>query len=220
MDDTFNPLGSQLIEAYAGSHTSAEPEILSRLSRATHLRTHMPQMLSGHLQGTLLRMICQMLSPSMVLEIGTFTGYSAICLASGLPGDGVLHTLEINPEMKEFALQYFIEAGLESKIVMHIGHALEILPGLPGPFDLVFIDADKDNYIAYFDMALEKTRSGGWIIADNTLWYGRVLQTIAPNDKETAGIVAFNDYVQAHPGVENLLLPVRDGLMIMRKTGL
>jgi len=217
MDKNFNPLGSPLIEAYAENHSSPEPDVLTRLSRDTHLRTHMPQMLSGHLQGTLLRMISQMLKPKQILEIGTFTGYSAICLAEGLADTGILHTLEINPEMQDFAAKYFQEAGLSDKIMMHTGIALDILPGLPGPFDLVFIDADKDNYIPYFDLAMEKTRPGGWIIADNTLWYGRVLEPDAGNDRETAGIIAFNDYVQSHPEVENLLLPLRDGLMIIRK---
>ena len=219
MDESPYILVSPLIEAYAGEHTLNEPEILALLSRETHLRTHMPQMLSGHLQGALLRMISQMLKPEFILEIGTFTGYSAICLAEGLSVTGILHTIEINPEMQDFAEKYFRKAGLAGKIVMHIGNALDILPSLPGPFDLTFIDADKDRYIQYFNLALEKTRAGGWIIADNTLWYGRVLEADAGKDRETAGIIAFNDYVQSHPGVENLLLPVRDGLMIMRKIG-
>ena len=217
MEESPYILVSPLIEAYAENHTSGEPEILARLSRETHLRTHMPQMLSGHLQGAFLRMISRMLKPECILEIGTFTGYSAICLAEGLPLTGVLHTIEMNPEMQDFAGKYFEQAGLSHKIVMHTGNALDILPTLPGPFDLTFIDADKDRYIRYFDMALEKTRAGGWIIADNTLWYGRVLDPDAGKDRETAGIIAFNDYVLSHPGVENLLLPVRDGLMIIRK---
>jgi caffeoyl-CoA O-methyltransferase len=217
MDKSPYILVSPDIENYAETHSSAEPEILVSLTRETHLRTHMPQMLSGHLQGMILRMICRMVQPQQILEIGTFTGYSAICLAEGLPLNGVLHTIEINPEMQEIANTYFEKAGLTEKIIMHTGNALEILPTFPGPFDLTFIDADKENYIAYFNFAYEKTRPGGWIIADNALWYGKVLGSAGGNDRETAGIKAFNDYVQAHPGVENLLLPVRDGLMVARK---
>jgi caffeoyl-CoA O-methyltransferase len=218
MDENPYILVSPQIEAYAEIHTSPEPELLVNLTRETHLRTHMPQMLSGHLQGKLLRMLCQMIKPERILEIGTFTGYSAICLAEGLPLTGVLHTIEINPEMQEIAMKYFEKAGLSEKIVMHSGNALDILPLIPGPFDLTFIDADKDHYIDYFNMALEKTRPGGWIVADNALWYGRVIHTETGKDRETAGIIAFNEYVQSHPAVENLLLPVRDGLMIARKT--
>jgi caffeoyl-CoA O-methyltransferase len=217
MDESPYILVPPLIEAYSGKHTSEEPEILAQLTRETHLRTYMPQMLSGHLQGALLRMISQMIKPDCILEIGTFTGYSALCLAEGLSSTGILHTIEINPEMLDFAGRYFIKAGFDKKIVMHSGNALDILPSLPVPFDLSFIDADKDHYIEYFDMVLEKTRPGGWIIADNTLWYGRVLDPDTDNDRETAGIIAFNKHVQSHPGVENLLLPVRDGLMIIRK---
>jgi predicted O-methyltransferase YrrM len=217
MEDNLYLLISPLLEAYAENHTTPEPDILARLSRETHLRTSAPQMLSGHLQGMLLRMISFMLKPERILEIGTFTGYSAICLAQGLSATGVLHTIEINPELHDFAANYFSQAGLADRIVMHTGHALDILHTISGPFDLSFIDADKDQYIPYFDLVLEKTRPGGWIIADNTLWYGRVLDKNSGHDRETAGIIAFNEYLQSHPGVENLLLPVRDGLMISRK---
>ncbi|NVO19236.1 MAG: O-methyltransferase [Bacteroidetes bacterium] len=217
MDESPYVLVSPLIEAYAEAHTTDEPEVLARLRRDTHLRTHMPQMLSGHLQGMLLRMLSQMIRPGMILEIGTFTGYSAICLAAGLMPTGKLHTIEINPEMVEFASGYINEAGLKSQVIMHTGDAMEIIPTLPGPFDIVFIDANKENYTRYFDLIIDKIRPGGWLIADNTLWYGRVLDKDAENDKETAGIVAFNKYVHSHPAVENLLLPVRDGLMVIRK---
>jgi predicted O-methyltransferase YrrM len=205
------------IEKYALDHTTAEMPVLTKLSRATHLRTHMPQMLSGHLQGVMLQMVSKMINPSAILEIGTFTGYSAICLAQGLKPDGVLYTLESNPEMSDFAAPYFEEAGLKEKIIMITGNASESIQTLEGPFDLVFIDADKDNYIHYFDLVFPKVTPGGFILADNTLWYGRVLDSGAESDRETAGIVSFNNYIKNHQGIENILLPLRDGITIIRK---
>lgn len=205
------------IEKYAHEHTSAELTVLARLSRATHLRTHMPQMLSGHLQGAFLQMISRMIRPSAILEIGTFTGYSAICLALGLLPGGKLITLEYNPEMVDFATPFFKEAGLDEKIEMISGNAADIILDLPGPFDLVFIDADKENYCNYFDLILPKVSPGGYILADNTLWYGRVIQPGAESDRETAGIVNFNRYVQDYAGVDNVLLPIRDGITLIRK---
>lgn len=212
-----DPILSPEIEAYAGLHTSPPSGILAKLDRDTHLRTHMPQMLSGHLQGTFLRMLSRMIRPVKILDIGTFTGYSAICLAEGLGNGGWLDTIELNPEMAEFAAAYFKESGLDKSIIQHCGNALDILPGLEGPYDLVFIDADKEIYQACFDLIFPKTRQGGWILADNTLWYGRVVLPDAGGDRETAAICGFNDYIQSHPGVENLLLPLRDGIMIMQK---
>jgi predicted O-methyltransferase YrrM len=205
------------LERYAVNHTTAELPVLAKLSRATHLKTHQPQMLSGHLQGTFLQMISHMIRPQSILEIGTFTGYSAICLAQGLQPGGKLYTIDINPEMEDFAMPYFEEAALKDKIVMLTGNASELIENLPGPFDLVFIDADKENYITYFDLAFPKVKPGGYILADNTLWYGRVLAVNAETDRETAGIVKFNNYVQQHKGVENMLLPLRDGITIARK---
>jgi len=205
------------IEKYATNHTSAELPVLAKLSRATHLRTHQPQMLSGHLQGAFLQMISQMIKPAAILEIGTFTGYSAICLAQGLQSEGRLITIDCNPEMEDFTRPYFEEAGLKDKISMLIGDATEIIGNLEGPFNLVFIDADKENYIKYFDMVFPKVAPGGYILADNTLWYGRVIQPHAETDRETAGIVRFNNYIQHHSGVVNVLLPIRDGITIMRK---
>ncbi len=210
---TTNPA----LEKYAEAHTTPEADLIHRLNRETHLKQRMPNMLSGHLQGQFLRMMSLMVKPERILEIGTFTGYSALCLSAGLKPGGQLHTIENNPEMEDFALRYFREAGLEESILMHIGEAAEIIPGIAGPFDLVFIDADKENYSLYFDLILPKVQAGGWIIADNTLWYGKVIDPQALKDPETAGIVTFNDYIQNHPAVENVLLPIRDGLMIMRK---
>jgi len=205
------------IEKYAHDHTSVELPVLAKLSRATHTRTHMPQMLSGHLQGAFLQMISHMVKPSAILEIGTFTGYSAICLAQGLLAEGSLTTIDCNPEMEDFAKPYFEEAGLTDKITLITGDAIEIVAELQGPFDLVFIDADKENYINYFNLVFPKVSPGGYILADNTLWYGKVIQAGAESDRETAGIVSFNKHVQQHKGVENVLIPVRDGIMIVRK---
>jgi caffeoyl-CoA O-methyltransferase len=205
------------LERYAVNHTTAEMPVLAKLSRATHLRTHQPQMLSGHLQGTFLQMISHMIRPKNILEIGTFTGYSAICLAQGLQPGGKLFTIDINPEMEDFAMPYFEEAGLKDKIVMLTGNASEIIETINESFDLVFIDADKESYITYFDLVFSKVKPGGYMLTDNTLWYGRVLDLNAEIDRETAGIVKFNKYVQQHPGVENIILPLRDGITIARK---
>ena len=205
------------IEKYAGQHSSPELPVLARLSRATHLRTHQPQMLSGHLQGVFLQMISHMIKPSAILEIGTFTGYSAICLAQGLRPGGKLITIDCNPEMEDFANPYFREAGLEDKIEMMVGDAASIIQGMTGPFDLVFIDADKESYVRYFELVYPMVQPGGYILADNTLWYGRVIKPGADTDRETAGIVRYNTFVKQHSGVEHVLLPLRDGIMIARK---
>lgn len=205
------------IEKYAGQHSSPELPVLARLSRATHLRTHQPQMLSGHLQGVFLQMISHMIKPSAILEIGTFTGYSAICLAQGLRPGGKLITIDCNPEMEDFANPYFREAGLDDKIEMRVGDAASIIQGLTGPFDLVFIDADKESYVRYFELVYPMVQPGGYILADNTLWYGRVIKPGADTDRETAGIVRYNTFVKQHSGVEHVLLPLRDGIMIARK---
>lgn len=217
MDEPEESLLKPGLEKYALNHTSPELPVLARLSRATYLRTHLPQMLSGQMQGAFLQMISHILKPLSILEIGTFTGYSAICLAQGLQENGRLITIDCNPEMEDFAIPFFREACLEDKIQMIIGDALEIIPALAGPFDLVFIDADKENYTRYFEMVFPKVVSGGYILADNALWYGKVVQAGAESDRETAGIMQFNQFVQQHSGVENVLIPVRDGIMLARK---
>ena len=238
------------IEDYAREISSSESPVLASLNRNTHARMVRPRMLSGHLQGRLLEMISRMLRPAAILEIGTYTGYSAICLAQGLQSGGKLHTIDHNPELEDFTRDYIRQAGLESSIVLHIGEALEVIPTLNEYFDLVFIDADKENYIRYFEMAYEKLRPGGVILADNVLWSGKVIgadaggpertssgadaggpertsggpentagkarESAAP-DPETLGIIRFNQYVKDHPGIINLLLPFRDGLMISMK---
>lgn len=205
------------IGQYASQMSSPESDVLRKLNRETHARVLRPRMLSGHLQGKLLEFISRISAPRRILEIGTYTGYSAICLAQGLTPDGLLHTIDHNPELEDFANDFFQQAGLSEKIILHVGEALHIIPTLQDTFDLVFIDADKENYIRYFDICLEKLRPGGIILADNVLWSGKVLKPVAQNDTETRAIIAFNEYVTSHPGVSNLLLPFRDGLMMIRK---
>jgi caffeoyl-CoA O-methyltransferase len=212
------------IWAYAENHSSPELSVLTGLNRETNLTQVYPRMLAGHMQGTLLRMISRMISPSRILEIGTFTGYSAICLADGLTGPHSsdkagwgLHTIEVNPEQEGIIRKYFMESHLEDKITLHIGDAMQIIPGLDYTWDLVYIDADKPNYLKYYELVLPKVRSGGFILADNALWDGKVLLPAEKMDKDTAGIAAFNDFIQSDKRVENILLPFRDGLMITRK---
>lgn len=204
-------------ESYAQLFTSAESDLLVRLTRETHFISTTPGMLSGNLQGILLKMISRMIQPESILEIGTFTGYSAICLAQGLQPGGILHTIDNNPEVLDIAEKYFKEAGLTDKIIQHSGNAIQILPSIPGPIDLVFIDADKENYVDYYKAVFPKVRPGGFILADNVFWYGKVMDPDALNDKETRGIATFNQYIKDDQAIEHLLLPIRDGLMLVRK---
>jgi caffeoyl-CoA O-methyltransferase len=203
--------------AYALQHSSGEDEILNRLSRETHLSTVYPHMLSGPLQGRLLEMISHMMKPSRILEIGTFTGYSGICLARGLAEGGILHTIDINDETSLMAQKYFGAAGLSDRIVLHTGDAVDIVPALDEAFDLVFIDADKEQYLAYYHAVFTKLKIGGFILADNVLWGGKVLPGSKFRDKETGGILEFNIFVEADIRVEKLLIPLRDGLFMIRK---
>lgn len=204
------------IEQYAQEHTSPEMKILSELSRETHAKVLRPRMLSGHLQGMFLQMISKIIQPKRILEIGTYTGYSAICLAQGLQNDGLLHTIDINDELESMIRRYIHKAQLTNKIVLHIGNALNIISSINESWDLVFIDADKENYLNYYDLIFEKVKPGGIIIADNVLWSGKVLDK-NENDSETIAIRHFNQYIHEDTRVEHLLLPVRDGLMIIRK---
>ncbi len=203
-------------EDYAESHTTPESDLLYRLYRETNLKTIYPRMLSGHLQGQFLKMVSQMMQPKTILEIGTFTGYATINLALGLADDGVLHTIDSNPESVEIGRKYWKEAGLENKIKSHIGNATEIIAQLNEDFDLVFIDADKENYLNYYKMVFDKLRSGGVILADNAFWDGKAFDEKA-EDIETQGIRIFNDFVKRDDRVENVLVPIRDGLMMVRK---
>ena len=205
------------IEDYAEKHTSPENEVLTKLNRWTHLRMTRPRMLSGAYQGKLLEMISYMMKPSKILEIGAYVGYSAVCLAKGLENDGILHTIEADEELEDIILKTINDANLDNKIKLHIGEALNVLPSIDEEFDLVFIDADKINYINYYEQVLPKVRTGGIRILDNILWSGKVVYTQPKLDKETATLIQLNDLIQNDPRVENLLLPIRDGLMICRK---
>ncbi len=204
-------------EDYILSHIDEEDIVLKELSRETYLKILMPRMLSGHLQGKILEHISKMIKPKKILEIGTFTGYSAICLAKGLLADGVIHTIEINDELKSFAEKYFEKAGIKKNVKQHIGNALEIIPELDHKFDLVFIDADKPSYLDYYKLVMKKVNKGGYIIADNIFWDDKVFNPHENNDKYTKGIIEFNDFVHKDKSVENVIMPVRDGLMIIRK---
>ncbi|MBI1305111.1 MAG: methyltransferase [Bacteroidetes bacterium] len=203
---------------YAENHTSPETEILSRLNRDTYANVLMPRMLSGHIQGRILSMFSKMVRPNFILEVGTYTGYSALCLAEGLAPEGKLLTMDINEELEDRINSYFKESPFAGQIELKIGDATQIIPTIDQPVDLAFIDADKENYSVYFDMIIDKMPSGGIIIADNVLWSGKILNAdeIA-RDEETRALHQFNEKIQTDNRVENVLMPVRDGLMVIRK---
>lgn len=206
------------IQDYCEKHTSLPSPLLEKLDRDTNANILMPRMLSGHLQGRLLAMVSHMLKPKRILEIGTYTGYSCLCLAEGLAEGGHLHTIEINEELEEMISKYISASPYSKNIHLHIGNAMEIVPVLNERFNLVFIDADKENYSNYYDLVFDKINPGGFIIADNVLWSGKVLiQDGEKTDKDTRALIEFNRKVQNDPRVENVLLPVRDGLMVIRK---
>ncbi len=204
------------LQRYAEQHTSPESDLLKKINRDTHAHVLMPRMLSGHLQGRVLSMISYMIKPQRILEIGTYTGYSALCLAEGLSPGGKLITIDINEELEKKVRDHF--AQWQDKIEYKIGNALDIMPTLNEIFDLVFIDADKSNYSKYFDLVIDKVRPGGFILADNVLWSGKVLNKNPDND--TKSIIAFNQKIQHDSRVENVLLPIRDGIMMIRKLSL
>ena len=205
------------IEEYILSHSDDEGALLKALERDAHVNLLRPRMLSGHLQGRILKMFCRMMQPRRVLEIGTYTGYATLCLAEGLPEDGLVHTLEINDEMEDFIFKYLNQSPLQEKIRVHFGDAMEIIPQLDEQFDLVFIDADKRLYSAYYDLVFPKVRAGGLILADNTLWHGKVVETIPASDKQSLGILAFNEKIKQDERVEKVILPLRDGLTMIWK---
>jgi len=205
------------LERYIVNHIDEEDEVLRELDRETHLKVLGSRMISGHLQGSVLTMLSKMIQPESILEIGTFTGYSAICLAKGLQPGGKLVTLEIDDELESIARKYIEMAGLQDQIIQKIGPALEIIPGLTGPFDLVFIDAHKPEYSAYYEAVFDKVNSGGYIFADNTLWSGKVLEKPAADDWQTQGIIAFNSLIKNDKRVEKVILPIRDGMTVIRK---
>jgi caffeoyl-CoA O-methyltransferase len=205
------------IEEYIEQHSSRETELLYELNRKTYLDTPYPRMMSGQVQGQFLRMISHMIRPWRILEIGTFTGYSAICLAGGLVPGGKLHTIEAEPAYAEIAREYFRKAKLEDRIVLHEGNALKIIPQLTDTFDLVFIDAAKEDYSGYYRAVFDKVKPGGFILADNALWDGRVLEGASAKDPDTRGIIRFNEEIQKDTRVDNVLVSIRDGVMVMRK---
>ena len=205
------------IDKYILNHIDREDELLTELDRETNLKVIGGRMISGHLQGQVLTMLSKMIRPKNILEIGTFTGYSAICLAKGLTKNGKLITIEINDELENFASKYFEKAGLTNCIEQRIGSATEIISTLNQIFDLVFIDADKREYIEYFELVFDKVPSGGYIIADNTLWSGKILETPATDDHFTKGIIDFNTFIKNNKSVEKVILPLRDGMTIIRK---
>lgn len=205
------------IEQYAIDHSKPECSVLSDLHRETWAKVLRPRMLSGHLQGKILESFSHMMRPQRVLEIGTYTGYSAICMAYGLAEGGKLITIDINDEISEIAEKYITQAGLSDKIEFKIGDARKIIPTLNETWDLVFIDADKENYGAYYDLVFDKVRKGGFIVADNVLWSGKVMDPYELLDEETKSLVDFNQKVLTDDRVDNVLMPVRDGLMVIRK---
>jgi caffeoyl-CoA O-methyltransferase len=202
---------------YCEDMSSPEAEVLQELNRDTYAKVLNPRMLSGHLQGRFLAMLSQMLQPKTILEIGTYTGYSALCLCEGLQPEGTLITIDINDELESFSKQYFSASKWASQIIQKTGNALEIIPLLPNTFDLVFIDADKEEYSRYYDLIIDKVRSGGIIIADNVLWSGHVLKPAEKQDLETRAIAAFNSKVRSDDRVSLTMLPIRDGLSLIRK---
>lgn len=204
------------IQSYANLHTEEESPLLRQINRETHLHVLKPRMLSGHLQGRLLAFLSHLIRPDHILEIGTYTGYSALCLAEGLTKEGKLITIDSNAELEPRVKAYIDKSGFGHQIEMKVGNALDILPTLTDTWDLVFIDADKENYLNYYNLVVENVRPGGLIIADNVLWSGKVIDEKA-TDIDTQMIRKFNEQVHLDPRVSNVLLPVRDGLMVLRK---
>lgn len=205
------------LEQYVLTHIDEEGDYLYRLWRATNINLLRPRMASGHLQGRMLKMFVEMICPKNILEIGTFTGYSAICMAEGLKDDGLLYTFEINDEQEDFTRPWIDKSTVADKIKFIIGDAMQLVPKMDITFDMVFIDGDKRKYTEYFDMVIKQTREGGFILADNTLWDGHVIDPAYDKDQQTIGIRAFNDMIASDNRVEKVILPIRDGLTIIRK---
>lgn len=206
----------KVIEDYIAQHSADEPPLLAKLNRETYANVLVPRMLSGHIQGRVLSLISKLVRPKNILEVGTFTGYSAICLAEGMQPDGKLYTIDLNEELEDMVQRYVDEAGLTNNVHLKIGNALDIIPQIDEKFDLVFIDADKVNYANYYDLVFDKVNTGGLILADNVLWSGKVVDK--EMDKDTEALHQYNQKIKNDPRVEPLLLGVRDGVMIARKT--
>ncbi|NVJ63546.1 MAG: O-methyltransferase [Flavobacteriaceae bacterium] len=206
----------ELIESYIVEHSQKEPELLSELSRETHLKVIQPRMITGHFQGRVLSLFSKLINPKYILEIGTYTGYSALCLAEGLQKEGELHTIDVNPELESIQNKYFNKSSFRNQIHQHIGDAVDLIPGFNMEFDLVFIDAEKKQYDAYFEAVLKKSKSGTVILSDNVLWTGKVVEPLSPKDKTTKALLDFNKKLATDPRVETVLLPIRDGLTMSR----
>ena len=217
MEKQIHPFVDKRIEDYCKEHTSKESEALRYIDRQTHLRFLKPNMISGNWQGNLLKILSLLVQPKNVLEIGTFTAYATLCLADGLADGGVVHTIEKDVILEEFILSTIKKYGYEDRIKLHIGNAMEIIDQIEGDFDLIFIDADKANYPAYFEKCVSRLRSGGLIIADNILWYGKVVLPVKDSDKETKAIKLFNETISKDSRFDSLILPIRDGIMVARK---
>lgn len=207
---------SEALEDYVAIHSENEPELLARLNKETHQKILQPRMLSGHFQGRFLSMISKLIRPTNILEIGTYTGYAALCMAEGLPDNGTLDTIDNNEELYDFQRKYFDQSQWGNQIHQHLGDALKIIPTLNKKFDLVFIDADKENYINYFNMIVPMMNKGGLILSDNVLWSGKVLEEVKANDKSTKVLLEYNEILKNDPRVETVLLPIRDGLTMSR----
>lgn len=207
---------SEELENYAAQHTEDEPLLLQQLNKRTHLNVLQPRMISGHFQGRFLSLLSKMVQPRTILEIGTYTGYATLCLAEGLHPEGVLHTIDIKEELTDLQREFFDRSGYGSQIVQHLGKAADIIPALNTTFDLVFIDADKQNYAHYFDLVIEKMNRGGIILSDNVLWSGKVVEEVKHNDKHTQALMAYNQKIKDDPRVETVLLPIRDGITLSR----
>lgn len=208
---------NQEIEKYILDHTEPETDVLYELNRETNIQIYHPRMLSGHLQGRVLKMLCSMIKPKNILEIGTYTGYSAICFAEGLTYEGIIHSIEINDELEDFIRHYINAAGFNDKIKLYFGDALKIIPTLDLSFDLVFIDGDKRQYTDYYNSIFDKVIKGGYIIADNVLWNDKVIEKTENMDEYTIGIINFNKMIQEDSRVSNVIFPIRDGMMVMQK---
>ncbi|MHA6279803.1 O-methyltransferase [Salinimicrobium sp. CAU 1759] len=207
----------QEIDDYIVAHSAKEPELLQQLNRETNQKVLQPRMLSGHYQGRLLSMLSKLINPQNILEMGTYTGYSALCLAEGIKSDGVLHTIDINEELMDLQKRYFDASPWKDQIVQHLGDATEIIPSLKEDFDLIFIDADKPNYPTYFQQIMKKLRPGGVILSDNVLWSGKVVEQVKQDDESTKALLEYNRLLAEDERLETVMLPVRDGLTISRR---
>ncbi|MFD2543489.1 O-methyltransferase [Lacinutrix gracilariae] len=205
------------LDEYVVAHSQEEPELLQQLTRETYQKILQPIMLSGPYQGRVLSMISKLIRPKSILELGTFTGYATLCLAEGLQAEGEIHTIDINEELEDFQRKYFDKSGYGTQIHQHLGSAIDILPTLDKTFDLVFIDADKPNYVNYFHLIIDKLKPGGIILSDNVLWHGKVIEPLNDKDTSTKAVLEFNTLLKNDDRIETVLLPIRDGLTISRK---